>query len=185
MIPYYGHHSSKMFIKGKPVRLGFKCWCFCSYHGYVFSTDIYCGKGTNLDNKLGLGGGDVVKQFAYLVDNKERHQFYLDNFYTAAGLLNYLATFNIKATGTMKCPFTADAVFKKKQRGYYESYTSKKVMLVKWNDTKPVIVGTNFDKIEPQDVIRKYQKSTTIFQYQMSLETIINIWGELIYLTVP
>ena len=56
MITYYGHHSSKMFIKGKPVRFGFKCWCFCSYHGYVFSTDIHCGKGTSLDNKLGLGG---------------------------------------------------------------------------------------------------------------------------------
>ena len=79
MIPYYGHHSSKMFIKGKPVRFGFKCWCLCSYNGYVFSTDIYCGKGSNTYKKLGLGGS-VVKKFTDLIDTKENYEFYFDNF---------------------------------------------------------------------------------------------------------
>jgi hypothetical protein len=27
MVPYYGHHSSKQFIRGKPIRFGFKLWC--------------------------------------------------------------------------------------------------------------------------------------------------------------
>ncbi|XP_050301648.1 piggyBac transposable element-derived protein 3-like [Anthonomus grandis grandis] len=30
MVPYFGRHSCKMFIKGKPVRFGFKLWCICS-----------------------------------------------------------------------------------------------------------------------------------------------------------
>ena len=122
------------------------------------------------------------------MDNKEKHQFYFDNFFTSADLLNYLATLNIKATGTMKCPFTADAVFKKKQRGYYESYTSKKVMLVKWNDTKPVIVGTNFDKIEPLRTARRYSKVSKKHNY-IPIPNVIGNYNQymeaLIYLTVP
>ena len=27
MIPYYGKHSAKQFIRGKPIRFGFKLWC--------------------------------------------------------------------------------------------------------------------------------------------------------------
>lgn len=30
MVPYFGRHSCKMFIKGKPVRFGFKFWCLTS-----------------------------------------------------------------------------------------------------------------------------------------------------------
>ena len=26
MIPYYGHHSCKQYIRGKPIRFGYKCW---------------------------------------------------------------------------------------------------------------------------------------------------------------
>ena len=34
MRPYYGSHSSKMFIKGKPIRFGYKMWCLCESDGY-------------------------------------------------------------------------------------------------------------------------------------------------------
>jgi len=29
MVPYFGQHGSKMFIKNKPIRFGFKIWCLC------------------------------------------------------------------------------------------------------------------------------------------------------------
>ena len=29
MVPYFGHHSTKMFIKVKPIRFGYKIWCLC------------------------------------------------------------------------------------------------------------------------------------------------------------
>ena len=29
MVPYYGGHSAKMFIKGKPIRFGYKIWYIC------------------------------------------------------------------------------------------------------------------------------------------------------------
>ena len=34
MMPYYGSHSCKMFIKGKPIRFGYKLWCLCESDGY-------------------------------------------------------------------------------------------------------------------------------------------------------
>ncbi|GBL71055.1 Chimeric ERCC6-PGBD3 protein [Araneus ventricosus] len=36
MIPYFGKHSCKMFMQGKPVRFGFKVWCLCSSNGYLY-----------------------------------------------------------------------------------------------------------------------------------------------------
>ena len=78
--------------------------------------------------------------------------------------MKYLGSLNIKATGTirqnrtLKCPFTEDYLFKKKQRGYYESYSSNHVMILKWNDTKPVIIVTKLDKIEPITNARRYSK---------------------------
>lgn len=30
MIPYYGRHSCKMYIRGKPICFGFKYWDLCS-----------------------------------------------------------------------------------------------------------------------------------------------------------
>lgn len=35
MIPYYGHHSTKQYIHGKPIRFGFKNWSLCKRLGYL------------------------------------------------------------------------------------------------------------------------------------------------------
>ena len=35
MEPYYGHHPSKQFIQGKPVRFGYKIWCLTTCTGYL------------------------------------------------------------------------------------------------------------------------------------------------------
>lgn len=37
MIPYYGKHYAKQFIKGKPIRFGFKNWTLCTANGYMIS----------------------------------------------------------------------------------------------------------------------------------------------------
>ncbi len=30
MIPYFGRHSSKQFIHGKPIQYGYKVWALCT-----------------------------------------------------------------------------------------------------------------------------------------------------------
>ncbi|KAL3258170.1 hypothetical protein MRX96_046422 [Rhipicephalus microplus] len=37
MVPYYGHYSCKMFIRGKPIRFGYKIWMKCSSNGYPYA----------------------------------------------------------------------------------------------------------------------------------------------------
>lgn len=44
MVPYYGNHSGKMFIKNKPVRFGYKIWAICSSNGYPYQLQLYEGK---------------------------------------------------------------------------------------------------------------------------------------------
>ncbi|KAB0803734.1 hypothetical protein PPYR_00704 [Photinus pyralis] len=43
MIKYYGRHGCKQFIRGKPIRFGYKMWCFNTASGYLINFDIYQG----------------------------------------------------------------------------------------------------------------------------------------------
>lgn len=64
MVPYFGRHYCKMFIRMKPIRFGFKFWCLCFAEGYLFMFIPYQGKEptsttsttqTDIKKYLGLG----------------------------------------------------------------------------------------------------------------------------------
>lgn len=44
MEPYYGRNSMKQFVRGKPIRFGFKFWCLCTHDGYLIKFIPYQGK---------------------------------------------------------------------------------------------------------------------------------------------
>ena len=60
MVPYYGRHSAKQYIRGKPIRFGYKVWSINTSLGYCVQLDPYQGAGTIIP-ELGLGGSVVVK----------------------------------------------------------------------------------------------------------------------------
>ncbi|KAH8038458.1 hypothetical protein HPB51_001631 [Rhipicephalus microplus] len=63
MCEYFGKHGCKQFLKGKPIRFGYKLWCLCTPLGYLLSTEPYQGKygvAPESKNDLGLGGSVVV-----------------------------------------------------------------------------------------------------------------------------
>jgi hypothetical protein len=35
MVPYYGKNSIKQFVRGKPIRFGFRLWALCSMWTYT------------------------------------------------------------------------------------------------------------------------------------------------------
>ena len=41
MVPYFGKHSAKMFIRGKPIRFGYKNWVLASSDGYPYKFETY------------------------------------------------------------------------------------------------------------------------------------------------
>lgn len=47
MKPYIGRHPAKQFIRGKPIRYGYKMWCVCDRLGYLLNFDAYQGKQVN------------------------------------------------------------------------------------------------------------------------------------------
>lgn len=101
MVPYFGRHSAKMFISGKPIRFGFKIWCLASDTGYLFKFEPYSGKNTKLiDSGLGLVANVVLNLLAD-IQNPKHHNIYFDIFFTGFPLLlslpdkGFLATFLI------------------------------------------------------------------------------------------
>ena len=51
MVPYFGRHSAKMFIKGKPICFGFKISCLCGSDGYLYIIKIYQEKEKKLQDQ--------------------------------------------------------------------------------------------------------------------------------------
>ena len=50
MGPYRGLHSAKQYIKGKPIKFGYKLWMLCSSDEYPYNFEIYCGKDESKTN---------------------------------------------------------------------------------------------------------------------------------------
>lgn len=74
MVPYYGRHSCKMYIKGKPVRFGFKLWCLCSSTGYMYQFIPYAGASPNKEKSIMGLGGQVVLDLLSVVESSQNHQ---------------------------------------------------------------------------------------------------------------
>lgn len=79
MVPYFGKHSAKIFMKGKPVRFGFKLWCLCSSDGYLFRFIPYGGASIEKSD-LGLGAVVVLKLMS-VMENPSR--LFFDNFFSS------------------------------------------------------------------------------------------------------
>ena len=166
MVPYFGKNSIKQFVRGKPIRFGYKLWALCSYDGYPYHVDIYCGKSAVADGPLGervvMKMVDVVKCNSAL----NRHHLFFDNFFTSHRLLTNLSDKKVCATGTIRENRTNGAssvlmskvVMKKKERGYFDFVCDGKVYVAKWNDNATVCVASNCLTHEPTHVVRRYVK---------------------------
>lgn len=165
IIKYFGHHGLKQFIRGKPIRFGYKLWAMCSDNGYVYDFFLYQGKETN-DNlcKVPLGGR-VVLQLASKIDHPEGKELFFDNLFTSHSLLVTLTKMGFRATGTIranrtkKAPFSTDKEMR--QRGSIDQTFDKtnQLLFVKWNDNNFVHIATNYSSVEPKAKITRYSRT--------------------------
>nr|CAH7768426.1 unnamed protein product [Callosobruchus chinensis] len=88
MEPYYGRHHMKQFIKGKPIRFGFKLWCLCTFDGYLVKFDVYTGAGDKVEGK---SLGSSVTEKLCLSFLEQGSTIFLDNFFTSITLLETLS----------------------------------------------------------------------------------------------
>ncbi|RXG68343.1 PiggyBac transposable element-derived protein 3 [Armadillidium vulgare] len=182
MVPYHGHHSCTMFIRGKPVRFGFKNWVLATASGYPVRIEMYNGKDeVEQSEPIGLGP-NVVLKLLRSVSNPAFHTVFFDNFFTSYDLMALLSEKGFRSTGTakdnrlLKCPLPDSKTIDQAKRGTHWSRSDGKVLVVKWKDIKTVTVVTNFDKVEPlqQCARRSKTEKKRVFVEQPSLIKVYN-----------
>ncbi len=64
MVQYYGKHGNKQFIKGKPIRFGFKLWAACSSDGALLHVEPYCGVHSKIPDHGLEHGPNVIMEMS-------------------------------------------------------------------------------------------------------------------------
>ncbi len=153
---YFGRYPIKQFIRGKPIRFGFKEWALCSATGYTYKFSVYQGAKTQASRPRGmLLGSEVVLD---LLDGIPKGvSVHFDNFFTNMPLLQQLTDKEVVATGTIRLsrvpdnPFGSKKELMKKPKGFCQSATDKKsgLFICTWNDNSIVSVLSNKYGTEP------------------------------------
>ena len=153
MVPYYGCHSCKKFIRGKQIRFVYKLRVLASSTGLPYHVEIYKGKYPNAED-IPLGER-VVKIALEICDNPVNHNVFFDNFFSSYKLLLDLDAKGFGATSTMrnnrieKCPLAEVSDMKKRERESYDFRNTSNLEIVRWNDNSIATIGSNAYGVEP------------------------------------
>lgn len=167
IVKYFGHHGLKQFIRGKPIRFGYKLWALCSSSGYCFKFIVYTGKETQQQVGMNLGS-KVVTELLSCVPVPNEHVVFFDNFFTSRDLLAHLTSIGFRATGTVRenrtdrCPLKDSKDMNKEKRGSFDYQFDKnaKVLMVRWKDNKCVIVASNYDSVRPLANVSRWSRES-------------------------
>lgn len=174
MVKYFGHNSAKQFIRGKPVRFGYKDWMLCSSSGYCYAFDTYCGAKPMRDGKIQDKGkpsmpfgSQVVLDLLQCISEPSDHVLFFDNYFTSYDLLKTLRERGFRATGTVrdnrikKCPLPTANAMKKKERGVFDHMYDETscLLFVRWKDNNIVTMATNYDTMEPLSKVKRWSSA--------------------------
>ena len=103
MVPYFGRHGCKQYMRNKPVKFGYKFWVAATLLGYAIQFYSYPGKIENFDSSLGLGGC-VFATLAEKLPSQvgSNYHIIMNNFFTSSNLQRILNAKGIAATGTVR-----------------------------------------------------------------------------------
>ena len=91
MAPYFGRHGAKQFLRGKPIRFGYKFWCLCDRLGYLFQFEPYQGSsGPGYDRSIGLGPAVILALVAELPKGVP-FKIYADRFFSSLKLIDKMS----------------------------------------------------------------------------------------------
>ena len=168
MVPYFGCHGYKQYMRNKPVKSGYKFWVAATPLGYAIQFYPYAGKDENYDSNLGLGGSVVATLVEKLPSQVgPNYHVIMDNFFTSPNLLSILNAKDIAATGTVRInrvEITSLRLVKemeKLERGASDVVTDKNcnLTLVPWKDNKVVTVASTFFGKMPVRKAHRYVKA--------------------------
>lgn len=172
MIEYFGKHGCKQFIRGKPIRFGFKNWCLNTPKGYLVDFEIYQGKSIvenpEYDKKFGKAAAPLMK----MIDNMPSTvqmlpmRFYFDNLFTSFHLLTNLKERGYQGTGTVRenrlpkdIPLQGSkSMLKTAQRGdsCFTQSEEQKIIVVRWKDNSVVTAMSTVHGVSPAANVSRY-----------------------------
>ena len=164
MIKFKGHNIIRQYVKGKPIKWGFKMWCRCaSKSGYLFECDLYTGKKYGLV-QYGLGEA-VVLQLTEKIRDIGCHIF-IDNFFNSPALQVQLFQRKIFSAGTVRAnrknlPKANVPSDKNMKRGDVACFTSNGIFYVKWMDNRAVHMTSNYLSAFPTSDVKRRKKGSS------------------------
>jgi hypothetical protein len=184
MIPYHGHHSCKQYVRGKPIRFGFKGWVCSCEHGFPFCIELYQVKGTWLaadvsDAKsVGMSGNVVLSCLRRVVTDPTCHIIFFDSFFASHALLCSLQDLGYRATGTIRGNRMANAPLKSltemssAERGSVDYCSDGSIVACRWKDNAIVTMATNFDSVLPLNTVScHYSVDSYLFRTLLIVST--------------
>ena len=182
MVPYFGRHSSKQFIKTKPIRFGFKLWRLCSILGYIVQFEPYTGAGDVRYRELGVGGSVVADLLSGLPEYPWHVTF--DNYFTNLNLMTHLKDRGIGAVGTLRadrrkgCPIDLKALGKE-PRGtfHHRKEGTDNILVLSWNDNNVVTVASNEAPALPTGEVKRWSKAEKKM-VNISRPNVIKVYNE-------
>ncbi len=174
MVKYFGRHGCKQFIRGKPIRFGYKIWCLNSPSGYIVNFEMYQGnnprRSEEYEKLFGKAAAPLLTMLDELTEAKgfRPYKLYFDNLFTGITLLKYLRDQGFQGTGTVRenripksCPLSSKKTMDKKKRGTHESIIDKNdgIVIVRWVDNKTVTMASSCFGVGPVGNVRRYSQA--------------------------
>ncbi|XP_066254654.1 piggyBac transposable element-derived protein 3-like [Euwallacea similis] len=175
MVKYFGRHSCKQFIKGKPIRFGYKVWCLNGKSGYLINFNICQRKDPKFNENYSSVFGACAAPFITMMDelpNDKKHlpySLFCDNLFTSFHLLNHFKERGYDVTGTIRdnripknCPIVSTAMMKRKQRAEATSILDRTngIILVCWVDNNVVTIVSTSSGVNPQSMVKRYSRAS-------------------------
>jgi hypothetical protein len=164
MVKYFGPHPLKQFIRGKPIRFGYKLWILATPTGELLAVQPYAGSSTHIPD-FGLGQGpNVVMGLSLQYGLLPGAKVCIDNLFTSMDLLDNMGEKGYGVTGTLRqnriisipLPNKKDA--NKMKRGEMKAVYTKDAVVTVWKDNKPVYMASNCDAVEPAAQCKRYNR---------------------------
>ena len=182
MIPFKGKLGLKVYMKNKPAKWGIKIWALAGQSGYVHKFNVF---GDNLlategPEGVGASGQTVLTLTEGLEPGTE---VFFDNYFASPGLLLALkekglpAACTLRSNRTEKCPLKSEKALHKEGRGAMDHMVSEEgILVVRWYDNKPVMVGSNHYSVNPHSRVKRWCRKKKVY-VNIPIPYIINAYN--------
>ena len=158
MIKYKGRLAFRQYMPAKPIKWGIKVWSLCEADtGYMCRFQVYTGREGAQEHGLTFRVVDeLMTPYRYT-----NICVYMDNFYTSPHLLEHLKARGILACGTVRSNrkgLPTELLPKQlppMNKGDFRVAQKNDLTYSVWQDTKPVLVLSNFHGPSQQKTVKR------------------------------